>query len=126
MATPNDDETPDEITFVGIEWWGTHMPEMYDAVLAAYDRTALHVWEGDVPATEAEPGTAGSRRRVSNVNRLTLTVEEAAAALGISRAFAYEAVHRGEIPHVRIGRRILVPKAALEQLVDPSREDADR
>ena len=30
--------------------------------------------------------------------RLTLTVEEVAATLGISRAFAYEAVRRGEIP----------------------------
>lgn len=28
--------------------------------------------------------------------------------LGISRAFAYEAVKRGVIPHARIGRRILV------------------
>jgi excisionase family DNA binding protein len=44
-------------------------------------------------------------------------VEEAAQALGISRAFAYEAVARGEIPCIRIGRRILVPKAALAKLL---------
>lgn len=50
--------------------------------------------------------------------RLTLTVEEAAAALGISRAFAYEAVRRGDIPCIRIGRRVLVPRAALERLID--------
>nr|MDA8398336.1 helix-turn-helix domain-containing protein [Actinomycetota bacterium] len=48
--------------------------------------------------------------------RLTLTVEEAAATLGISRAFAYEAVRRGEIPSIRIGRRVLVPRAALNRL----------
>jgi excisionase family DNA binding protein len=48
-----------------------------------------------------------------------MTVEEAAAALGISRAFAYEAVTRNEIPHVRIGRRILVPIAALERMLNP-------
>lgn len=51
-------------------------------------------------------------------DRLTLTVEEAATLLGISRAFAYEAVARGEIPSIRIGRRILVPKAALQRLLD--------
>jgi excisionase family DNA binding protein len=45
-------------------------------------------------------------------------VEEAAAALGISRAFAYEAVTRNEIPHVRIGRWILIPRAALERMPD--------
>ena len=50
--------------------------------------------------------------------RLTLTVEEVAATLGISRAFAYEAVRRGEIPSIRIGRRVLVPRAALERLLD--------
>jgi len=37
--------------------------------------------------------------------------------LGISRAFAYEAVNRGEIPSIRIGRRILVPRSALENLL---------
>jgi excisionase family DNA binding protein len=51
-------------------------------------------------------------------SRLTLTVEEAAATLGISRAFAYEAVRRGEIPSIRIGRRVLVPRAALEKLLE--------
>jgi len=51
------------------------------------------------------------------VQRLTLTVEEAAMALGISRAFAYECVARGDIPCIRIGRRILIPKVALEKLL---------
>ncbi len=55
---------------------------------------------------------------VSPQSRLTLTVEEVAATLGISRAFAYEAVRRGEIPSIRIGRRVLVPRAALERLID--------
>lgn len=52
------------------------------------------------------------------VHRLTLTVEEAATALGISRAFAYEAVARGDIPCIRIGKRILVPKVALERMLE--------
>ena len=42
-----------------------------------------------------------------------LTVDEAAAALRIGRGTAYDAVRRGEIPVVRIGRRLLVPRAAL-------------
>jgi excisionase family DNA binding protein len=54
--------------------------------------------------------------------RLVLTVEEAAAALGISRASAYEAVRVGEIPSVRIGRRILVPKSALQRMLDSAGE----
>lgn len=50
-------------------------------------------------------------------DRLTLTVEEAAATLGVSRASAYEAVRRGEIPAIRIGRRVLVPRVALDRLL---------
>jgi excisionase family DNA binding protein len=50
--------------------------------------------------------------------RLTLSVEEAAAALGISRALAYELVARGELPCLRLGRRIVVPRRALLALVE--------
>ncbi len=51
-------------------------------------------------------------------DRVTLTVEEAARALGIGRGLAYEAVRRGEIPTVRIGRRLLVPRPALDRLLE--------
>ena len=49
--------------------------------------------------------------------RLVLTVAEAGELLGISRAFAYELVARGELPVIRLGRRIVVPKAALLAMV---------
>jgi excisionase family DNA binding protein len=69
-------------------------------------------------AAAAAPGQGRASGAIAPIGeRLTLTVEEAATLLGISRAFAYEAVTRGEIPSIRIGRRILVPKAALERMV---------
>ena len=49
--------------------------------------------------------------------KLTLTVDETAKCLGIGRNSAYEAVARGEIPFIRVGKRLLVPKAALEILL---------
>jgi len=68
--------------------------------------------------------TAGAVAPVQE--RLVFTVEEAASLLGISRSFAYEAVQRGEIPSMRIGHRILVPKAALERLLSlPNPSAAD-
>jgi excisionase family DNA binding protein len=48
---------------------------------------------------------------------LTWTVTEAARLLGISRASAYEAAHRGELPVRVIGRRMLVPRVALLRLL---------
>jgi excisionase family DNA binding protein len=50
--------------------------------------------------------------------RLTYTLTEAAALLGISRALAYEAAHRGDLPVCRVGRRMLVPRVALLRLLD--------
>jgi excisionase family DNA binding protein len=51
----------------------------------------------------------------------TISVERAGRLLGISRGTPYDAVHRGEIPSIKIGHRIVVPTAALLRLlgVDP-------
>ena len=56
-------------------------------------------------------------RPLPDDGRLTWTVTEAAQLLGISRAGAYEAVHRGELPVRVIGRRMLVPRVALMRLL---------
>ena len=51
------------------------------------------------------------------MTQLLLGVREAALLLGIGRDSAYALVREGRLPSVRIGRRILVPRAALEQWV---------
>lgn len=51
------------------------------------------------------------------LTRKTITVDEAAIYLGVSRYSAYQAVHAGSIPSIRIGRRILVPVQAFEALL---------
>ncbi len=53
--------------------------------------------------------------------RLTMTVEEAARLLGIGRTAAYQAVGNGDLPSVRIGGRILIPKAALDRWLSTPR-----
>jgi excisionase family DNA binding protein len=54
----------------------------------------------------------------SSTRRRTISVEEAGKQLGISRNSAYEAASRGEIPTIKIGRRLLVPLVAFERLLD--------
>ena len=54
--------------------------------------------------------------------RLTYSVKEAAKLLGLSRNSAYQACLIGEIPHLKIGKRILIPKVQLEQLLHGSGE----
>ena len=50
-------------------------------------------------------------------DRLVLTVDEAAYLLNISRGLAYELVARGELPAIRLGRRIVIPRVAMEELL---------
>lgn len=57
------------------------------------------------------------RRRHAAPERPTLTVEETASLLGISRWLVQQAVRRGELPVVRIGRRILIPRVRLEAML---------
>ena len=111
----DDDELPElanalevgRFTFVDYDWWHEHKDALNEAV-AVIEWEEFHIDHRSVgPVIEEKPA-----------QRLTMTVEEAAHALGISRATAYEAVGRGEIPCIRIGRRILIPKVALEKLLE--------
>jgi len=49
--------------------------------------------------------------------RVTLTITETARLLGIGRQLAYDRAKAGEIPVLKIGRRLLVPRAALERML---------
>jgi len=48
---------------------------------------------------------------------LTFTVEETAKLLRISRNTAYNLVREGRLPVLRLGRRLLVPKKGLDNLL---------
>jgi excisionase family DNA binding protein len=51
------------------------------------------------------------------VNHDAFTVSEAGQILGLSRASAFAAASRGEIPTIRIGKRLIVPRRALERML---------
>ena len=54
----------------------------------------------------------------------TMTVMEAGSFLNLAKVTAYQAVYRGEIPTIRVGRRILVPTAALRRMLHIDAETA--
>ena len=55
--------------------------------------------------------------------RVTMSVTETADLLGISRWLAYEQIQRGELPAIRMGRRLRVPVRPVLELVGMSWED---
>ncbi len=126
-----------EVTVTAPEYWAEHVGDLarkhltsasgsrvvghptagpVDSKLKAV-LTAPRLWLDYPDALREGLLTASRALKVPPEERLVFTVEEAAALLGISRSFAYEAAARGDISTIHVGRRILVPKAALERLL---------
>ncbi len=53
----------------------------------------------------------------------TVSVQQAGEILGISRMAAYKGIWSGDIPHIKIGRRIRVPLAVLNEIAPPVEDD---
>jgi excisionase family DNA binding protein len=59
---------------------------------------------------------------INGTERATLTVDQAHALLGgnesISRASFYAAIGRNEVPHLKLGKRILIPRNAFNRWLE--------
>lgn len=83
------------------------MLEMWKALLNVGERAPdSHAGQiPEVPAAGVPP------------DKQTFTIDETAALLGVSSNTANAAIQRGEIPAIRFGRRVLVPKRALMKML---------
>ncbi len=59
------------------------------------------------------------------VERLVLSIAEAAEALGVSDDLVYELTQRGDFPCLRLGRRKVIPRRAIQLVVDAALGDFD-
>ncbi|NLJ41341.1 MAG: helix-turn-helix domain-containing protein [Clostridiales bacterium] len=55
---------------------------------------------------------------IKREGRITLTAEEVAKMLGMSKRFVYELAQRGELPCKRFGRKVLFSRQAIETMVE--------
>ena len=64
---------------------------------------------------------------MAETEKLVYTVPEARQVLPLSRTTFYQRVADGTIPSVRIGGKILIPRKALEEALqpEPKRDNAD-
>ena len=69
-------------------------------------------------ASRKRGGRSGLSSYATIDRRLCVTVPEAAKMLGISRNFCYQLVREGKLPSIRFGKRILIPLAALEKMLE--------
>ena len=63
-------------------------------------------------------GGSGLPRHAAMDKRLCITVPEAATMLGLSRNFTYELVRQKQLPVVKFGKRLLIPRVALEKMLE--------
>ena len=73
----------------------------------------------DVVAAHHQP------RGPALVERLVLSIAEAAEALGVSDDLVYELTERGDLPCLRLGRRKVIPTRAIQLMVDAALEEFD-
>jgi excisionase family DNA binding protein len=71
---------------------------------------------------------AAHRKQLRSASAPTYaSVDDLAREIGVSRHACYEGIKKGVIPHIRIGRRIVLPKAAIaEWLKTAGRGEATR
>ena len=85
------------------------------------DRIAAEVFRGVVTAIQgvlrgdAQPASSGTPPESDVMN-----ADEVAAFLGVDRTTVYDFAGRGEIPHQRLGKRLLFRRGALVSWLDSS------
>src|ERR1700730_591561 len=80
--------------------------------------TTFLTWGPLVPHTVPHRPTSSFEGRSMNDECLTYSIPEAGKLLGYSRNTAYEAASRGQLPTIRLGRKIRIPKVALQRLLE--------
>lgn len=61
---------------------------------------------------------------MSDSQRLAFSIQEAAACLGVHPLTVRGAITRGDLRTIRLGRRVLIPRSAVEDFLDGKRPDA--
>jgi excisionase family DNA binding protein len=63
--------------------------------------------------------------QIGGNERLVFTVRQAADALGVSDDLVYELTARGDIPCLRLGRRRVIPRRAIELMLEQTMEQPE-
>lgn len=52
------------------------------------------------------------------MEKMTYSIKEAAEILGVSKSFMYKLVQGNEIPVIRLGKRLVIPKIRLHEFIN--------
>jgi excisionase family DNA binding protein len=75
--------------------------------------------------TKEESAEISTLEDVKQSKKAALTIHEVATVLGLNRRTVSSATKNGEIPCVRLGRRVLIPRAAFIALLENKGKGAE-
>jgi excisionase family DNA binding protein len=56
------------------------------------------------------------------ITRRTFTIPEAAVIVGVGKSTMYEHVKNGDVPCVRLGRRVVIPAHVIESMLSTAKD----
>ena len=62
--------------------------------------------------------TGGGPRCATSARWTRASVDDIASLFKVPRVFIYELVKQGKVPHVRVGRKILIPRSAIPDVIE--------
>ena len=73
----------------------------------------------------APPHTQDPRQGAQESERVALTVRETSLCLGLPQPTVYAYIKKGLLPSIKLGGRLLVPRAAVAALLDDAMDKWD-
>lgn len=52
------------------------------------------------------------------MEKMTYSIDEAAQILGVSKSFMYKLAQNNEVPVIRLGKRLVIPKSKLHDFIN--------
>jgi excisionase family DNA binding protein len=78
----------------------------------------LSIMHNPLSIGESTMNTDSLERKAPEPVRKTSSVRRAAVILGVSPGHLYGAIRRGEVPHIKIGERVLIPNSVIDRILD--------
>lgn len=96
----------------------THLEEDFRLLIRKLVHFTLQEFQKEIGILSHDPRIYHDVKVKEDTQKLTYSVTEAAELLGISKPAAYQAVKQNQIPHIKFGSRILIPRAALKKMLE--------
>ena len=92
--------------------------EQVQEILELVQKYGINPMQGDPGIAPSNIENSIFSQQPSQTTKLTLSVREAAALIGISKEIVYDLIHDGELPVIHVGLKQVIPRQAILDWVE--------